>query len=235
MNDEEKSFDILQEGYDYVNNLSMETVSKIKLYTDGGMYEKINFKLRSNIELEPEEQSVIDAIDYALDNVPKLKQPLTVYRGVAVEKKNFKLEQGMNIVKSLVSKEGTSKEEDEDEIKYGKLPSERSRSASKGSALPPRSIISASLKKDLSINEFTHVHVGRKDFIYHCCLLQITLPVGSSVLPIDILSEYSEEREVLLSRKGVYYLTGEVKESIDKDEFVYVYYITHIPETSVKV
>lgn len=36
----------------------------------------------------------------------------------------------------------------------------------------------------------------------NCCLLKITIPVGSKILPIENISEYKKEKEILLDRFG---------------------------------
>jgi hypothetical protein len=91
------------------------------------------------------------------------------------------------------------------------------------------SLISASYDKKIA-----------KSFIFQktCCLLIITIPVGSSILPIEKISERPEEKEILLNRNGYYVLTLESKgESKDesKDEDKITYHITYIPEGSVKL
>jgi hypothetical protein len=66
-----------------------------------------------------------------------------------------------------------------------------------------------------------------------CCLVEITIPVGSSILPIENVSMSKTEQEILLNRNGKYFQTGfvEYKEGVHDDYTTY--YITHIPEGSV--
>jgi hypothetical protein len=42
----------------------------------------------------------------------------------------------------------------------------------------------------------------------NCCLYKIIIPVGSSILPLFPISEYLEEYEILLDRKGILDYTG---------------------------
>lgn len=87
------------------------------------------------------------------------------------------------------------------------------------------SIISASYSKDFV-----------SKFKMECCVLIITLPVGSSVLPIEEISNFPDEKEILLNRKGLYYITSEGKEEYKTrkgDTFQsYTYHISYIPENS---
>jgi hypothetical protein len=71
-----------------------------------------------------------------------------------------------------------------------------------------------------------------------CCILVITVPAGSRILPIENISEFKEEREILLNRNGAYYITGRgerIHEFHWEKDTVYTYYITYIPKDSVIV
>lgn len=71
-----------------------------------------------------------------------------------------------------------------------------------------------------------------------CCMLVITVPAGSRILPIENISEFKDEREILLNRNGAYYITGRgerIYEFHTEKDTVFTYYITYIPKNSVIV
>ena len=83
-----------------------------------------------------------------------------------------------------------------------------------------RSFISTSYDK-----EPAHMFIGDS-----CCLLLITIPVGSKVICMESISQYNYEREILLDRGGSFIITG-VKIG-NKDERTAVF-TTYIPKNSV--
>jgi hypothetical protein len=64
-----------------------------------------------------------------------------------------------------------------------------------------------------------------------CCLLKITIPPGSKILPIYDISDFKQEFEILIDRTGQYIIT-----SIEKPyDYPKMYNIVYIPPTSVKI
>jgi hypothetical protein len=58
----------------------------------------------------------------------------------------------------------------------------------------------------------------------NCCFLKILIPSGSKILPIENISEYPYEKEILLPRVGELIITN-----IDYDDKVKVYNLVYIP------
>lgn len=174
----------LAKQFEFVDNLPNKVKDSITQYT-GIEYVQLNSMLREKSRLFPKHQTMIDNMDYAFQNAPKLEKEIIVYRRLRV-------------------------------FDVNKM----------------TSVISASYDKNF-VSKF------RAD----CCILIITLPVGSSVLPIENISNVPEEKEILLNRKGMYFITKEGDEAYaNKEEektgethTVYTYHISYIPESSVLV
>ena len=66
-----------------------------------------------------------------------------------------------------------------------------------------------------------------------CCLMVINVPVGTRCIFVEKISQYEDEKEVLLPRNGKFVLTsvGLSQEPDEKDR----YFVTFIPSTSVEV
>jgi hypothetical protein len=176
----------LKTQFDFIKSLPKQVKLSIRDYT-GAESDVVNESLRERIPLNDYHQNMLNDIDYAFENVPKLTEPLTVYRRI----RNFPSGKSFDIKKMI-------------------------------------SIISASYDKDFV-----------SKFKMECCVLIITLPVGSSVLPIEELSNFPDEKEILLNRKGLYYITSEGKQEYKTkkgDTFQsYTYHISYVPENSEKV
>jgi hypothetical protein len=213
---EKMLYEDLKEQYDFVDALPEQDRALITGYTYMS-YREINQKLRDNEFLDEEELKTLEVIDKALKDVPKTKKALTVYRGVMVERDSFDVSKGMGV------KRGETLSKDDS----------------------PKSIISATLDKETALQgNFTKFYKhGNTMEKRRCCFLEIRLPVGSSILPLYKIAVYggeANEFEVLLDRRGGYFMTGE-NEVYQTDEdkknnvLTYVYYITHIPGNSVLV
>ena len=61
-----------------------------------------------------------------------------------------------------------------------------------------------------------------------CCIMQITIPPGSKILPLSFLSDASYEDEILLDRNGTYIQTGTDIRIVDEKEIKF-FYISYIP------
>jgi hypothetical protein len=229
----------LKEQYDFVDSLPDQDRALITGYTYMS-YREINQKLRDNEFLDEEELKTLEVINKALKDVPKIKKPLTVYRGVMVERDNFDISKGMRVrsTNPFGVKKGESLKKGENEGVNESL----NESLSKDDA--PKSIISATLDKETALQgNFTKFYKYKTTEKRRCCFLEIRLPVGSSILPLYTIAVYggeANEFEVLLDRRGEYFMTGE-NEVYQTDEdrknnvLTYVYYITHIPGNSVLV
>lgn len=55
-----------------------------------------------------------------------------------------------------------------------------------------------------------------------CCLLRITIPAGTKVLPLMNISNNSSENEILLSRDSSLKFTFESKEIVDDEEYIVI-------------
>lgn len=77
----ESIYKILESQINYVNSLNNNIKSAIEAYT-GNEYEDLNYKLRSNLILNPYELKLINLIDSAFEGAPPIDQPITVYRGI---------------------------------------------------------------------------------------------------------------------------------------------------------
>lgn len=94
------------------------------------------------------------------------------------------------------------------------------------------------------ISTSTHVEVA-ENFLNgsSCCVLHITLPQGSRVLPLKRLSHYSVENEVLLPRDGVFtiqkqvgkdvYATFTHSQSVDKKPITV--FKTHVTSVTIRI
>jgi hypothetical protein len=60
----------------------------------------------------------------------------------------------------------------------------------------------------------------------NCCILVLTIPVGSKVLFLESISEYPTEREVLLDRGGSFVITGVI--TADYPHFLATDYVVQI-------
>lgn len=65
----------------------------------------------------------------------------------------------------------------------------------------------------------------------HCCILKITIPAGSKILPIYDISDFKQEFEILIDRTGEYIITS-IEEPYDMPK---IYNIVYIPPTSIKI
>jgi hypothetical protein len=174
----------LAKQFEFVEKLSEKVKDSIWQYTCFD-YVELNRMLRENERLFPKHQTIINNIDYAFQNSPKLEKEIIVYRKLRV----FDVNKMTSVISATYDKNFVSK------------------------------------------------------FRADCCILVITLPVGSSVLPIESISNVPEEKEILLNRKGMYFITKEGDETYaNKEEektgethTVYTYHISYIPESSVLV
>lgn len=64
-----------------------------------------------------------------------------------------------------------------------------------------------------------------------CCLLKITIPSGSKILPIYDISDFKQEFEILIDRTGEYIITS-IEEPYDMPK---IYNIVYIPPASIKI
>ena len=65
----------------------------------------------------------------------------------------------------------------------------------------------------------------------HCCLMEITLPVGTKCLFVESVSNYSDEKEVLLPRNGNFVLTAVAKSQNEYD--IDKYFITFLQNSAI--
>jgi hypothetical protein len=199
----QKVHDFLHKQFDFVESLDSKIQDAIVNYTSEA-YESLNRNLREGKKLSGKQQDMLDLIDIAFKNVPRLESPITVYRNVAnIAPVDMKI----------------------NEVSFNETPPDEKFELEK-----MKSIISASYDKNY-VSKFERGIEG-------CCILVITLPVGSAVLPIENISSFKNEREVLLNRNGVYKLTYESIETYEgrKGPYQsYTYYITYIPEHSILI
>jgi hypothetical protein len=196
---------LLTPQFNFVNSLSDDVKHNLTTYTTPEVYQNLNEKMRNSfgtynnldLKLSFEEQNILDSIDYAFENVPKLIQPLTLYRGVANLYPRYSLRKTPTNyfdTKRMIS------------------------------------IISATYDKNIAKS-----FASSKN---KCCFLVLTIPAGSSVLPLQFISDVPSEKEILLNRKGMYYITSQGMEEHDFRPFsqsLYTYHITYIPKDSVIV
>ena len=64
----------------------------------------------------------------------------------------------------------------------------------------------------------------------HCCRLQILIPPGSHILPIESISNSPNEREILLPREGRFIITNMRS---DNPDGIRSYNLVYIPESSI--
>jgi hypothetical protein len=81
---------------------------------------------------------------------------------------------------------------------------------------------------------------GTEDFRgSSCCVLQITVPPGSKIIPLFDISHVQSEAEILLDKNGRYNVSGEdIRQHIDKYKLTLdmkIFYVSYIPEVSVSV
>jgi hypothetical protein len=199
----------LKPQFEFIESLPKDIKTSIILYTEN-LFTVINTALRDTAlreglatKLSKEHENVLKDIDYAFENVPVLKNSLTVYRKVS-NKPPVEMKTPFPNPHSKYYK---------DKFDEKKM----------------TSIISATYDKGVA---------SRFDIRTDCCILVITVPAGSSVLPIENIFSFKKEREVLLNRKGKYYITGETIEEYEDSKGnyeSYTYHITYISENSEKV
>jgi len=71
-------------------------------------------------------------------------------------------------------------------------------------------------------------YIDRKN---HCCIIEITVPVGTKCLFLESISRYSNEKEVLLPRNGSFALTA-----VSRSQSQYVidrFYITFLQNSAI--
>ena len=73
--------DNIQEQIDYVDNLPQKIKNSLNWYTKSNHLD-FNKKIREKLSLSPQEQEHFRNITTAFKNVPILKKPLVVYRGL---------------------------------------------------------------------------------------------------------------------------------------------------------
>lgn len=78
---------MIKEQYQYVNSLSDEVKESLTWYTDAttGNYRELNGYLRNQKTATPEVMEKYELIEGAFRDVPRLKDPLVVYRGMKRE------------------------------------------------------------------------------------------------------------------------------------------------------
>ena len=62
-----------------------------------------------------------------------------------------------------------------------------------------------------------------------CCVLEITVPPGSKVLPVAFISFASDELEIILNRGGKFIVSGT---KIDREKGMKIIYVSYIPMKS---
>lgn len=72
-----------------------------------------------------------------------------------------------------------------------------------------------------------------------CCILQITVPPGSKVLPLNLLSDIKSEDEILLDRNGEYTVTGSdikiVTDDFNRQSDMKFIFVTYNPPGYISV
>lgn len=77
---------------------------------------------------------------------------------------------------------------------------------------------------------------GTKDFRGNsCCLMVITVPPGSKILPIKKLSDAKYEDEILLDRNGKLVLTAQKPPTVYDGYDLKTFYITYLPSTAKEI
>lgn len=157
----------------FVSDLPKQLKDSLLWYTSDINYKKFNYRIRNNLELNREYQYHKDNLEYIFNRIPKLKNSITVYRGV----KN------------------------------------------KNQIIGDKTYLSTSISYQVA-----------KKFSNKCCIIAITLPVGSRVIPLFNLSEFSEG-EILLDKGSITILTDKY---INKDKYT-IYSSLYLPTHSIKM
>ena len=61
----------------------------------------------------------------------------------------------------------------------------------------------------------------------NCCVMEITVSKGSKILPLQILTQYKDEKEILLDRNGTLISTGQYIKKVKGDPDMNVLYCTY--------
>jgi len=93
----------------------------------------------------------------------------------------------------------------------------------------PQSIVSTSHELDTALTFSSKLSSMHEN---NCCVLQISIPAGCSVLPIEKHSDVPDEHEVLLPPNGTYILVSS-EPAIQHETFVY--FVTYNPASALKI
>lgn len=80
--------------------------------------------------------------------------------------------------------------------------------------------VSTTLDKSVAVEKFSGSD---------CCLLRITIPAGSHILPMMVASHQPDEAEILLPPGGIWTVTNVLKERLT------IYDLTYLPKNSLEI
>lgn len=167
---------------------------------------------------------LFEAFDYVSALSSKIKHSLKEYTGDEFEKLNKRLRKG-----KILKPEHQNIMKDIDEAFKGVPPIEKSlvlyRGISKDFIPDLKAFLSTSYDKEKALS-----YVKERSDMTKCCLLEITVPSGSKVLPLELVSYNSFEREVLLPRTGDLVITNIIYQKNLK-----IYTISYLPKSSVEL